>query len=290
MSDLNQEQSQQDPGQAPEAQEPEALSQEQAPSDPASPEPEAPGAEAKAKDGENVEDGDEDSEESEAEDAPSKVNRNGSSRHRRRAERQERIIEAQGRQIQQLTEFVTRFGGQPPAPVAPPKEKTPQDQAEEFFDSIVERKLTEREAKNKQLEEQAKIQAKQVEFQKRVAESRAAYDDFDDVVYSAKDTPVSPAIHQALLTSEKPGEIMYQLAKNPAELARISALAPLDAAREVWKLEAKAAGSTPQKPNQGQAARPPAPPSRVAGSASSTRRLEDLPISEYKRRMRSGGR
>jgi hypothetical protein len=32
---------------------------------------------------------------------------------------------------------------------------------------------------------------------------------------------------------------MYQLAKSPAELARLSALPPLDAAREIGRLEAK---------------------------------------------------
>jgi hypothetical protein len=62
---------------------------------------------------------------------------------------------------------------------------------------------------------------------------------------SARTSPYVSPLGQALLTSEHGPAIMYQLAKSPAELARISALPPLDAAREIGRLEAKLASVYP---------------------------------------------
>lgn len=61
------------------------------------------------------------------------------------------------------------------------------------------------------------------------------YDDFDDVV-RGNDVPFTPAIRDALLFVDNPGEVAYKLGKNRAELDRISQLHPLDQAREVNKL------------------------------------------------------
>jgi hypothetical protein len=183
----------------------------------------------------------------------------------------------------QLEQALALAGHKPPAQGAPgAKEKTPSEQAADYIDSLVSQKLAEAQAREQAARQNA-------EFQKRLGEARAAHPDFDDVLEDVAHIPVSPAINEAILTAENPGEIMYQLGRNSAELARISALPPLLQAREIGKLEAKlASGAAPQKPKT--AARPPAPPSKVGGSASSTRSLEDLPISDYKRAYRSGRR
>jgi hypothetical protein len=196
----------------------------------------------------------------------------------------QRKIEKLERQNQILLEQLQRLGQQPPAAQStqPAKEKTAEEKAAEYLDSLVEQRLAAREA-------QRQAQERQAAFERRTAAVRTAYPDFDEVVAEVAHVQVSNALGQALLTSDKGPEIMYQLAKNPAELARLSALPPLDAAREVGRLEAKAAsGAAPQKPKA--ASRPPAPPSKVGGSATSTRSLDDLPISEYKRAYRSGRR
>jgi hypothetical protein len=194
----------------------------------------------------------------------------------RKIERLEKMNE------QLLAQLTSQRGGPPPPSGQPQKEKSPEEKAAEYIDSLVEKRLAAR-------EEQQKAQTRVADFQRRTAEVRAKNPDFDDVVMSV-DVPVSPALEQALLTSEAGPAIMYQLAKSPAELARICALPPLDAAREIGRLEAKLASGTaaPVKPKP--AIRPPAPPTSVSGSTPSARSLEELSISDYKRAYRSGRR
>lgn len=93
-----------------------------------------------------------------------------------------------------------------------------------------------------QEEQQRQAASSQAHVQKRYSElerdlDRAAdkYDDFDDVVRGDQ-VPFTPAIRDALLFVDNPGEVAYKLGKNVSELARISKLHPLDQAREVNKL------------------------------------------------------
>ena len=204
-------------------------------------------------------------------------------KHRRAGGWQRKIERLERERAMLLDQLAAQRGGQPPQGQAPAKEKTPEEQAAEYIDNLVAQRLAQAEAQRRQ-------QEMVTQFQQRTQEVRAKYSDFDEVVESASDVPVPPAVQQALLTRKAGPEIMYTLAKNPAELARIAALPPFDAAIEVGRLEASLASSTaaPVKPRS--ATRPPAPPTNVGGGTSSTRSLEDLPLAEYKRRMRSGGR
>lgn len=168
----------------------------------------------------------------------------------------------------------------PPAPAKPDKDKTPEEKAQEWIDRRVEEGIARR-------EQERQAQAVQAEFQRRTAEVRARHPDFEEVIAAASDIPVSDALRESLLRSEHGPDIMYQLASNTAELVRIARLPPLDAAREVGRLEAKLASSTAGPPKPKPAFRPPAPPTHVNGNSASTRSLEDLPLAEYKRAMRS---
>lgn len=194
----------------------------------------------------------------------------------RRIERLERVVQQKDELIQRLA---TQGTTQTPQPA---KDKTPTEKAEEWIDRRVEERLAAREQ-----ERQTKTAVEQ--FQRRTAAVRAKHDDFDEVV-SRLDIPLDSVAGQALLTSEFSGDILYRLGTDPDELARISALPPAAQAREIGRLEAQLASSTagPVKPKP--AFRPPAPPTSVNGSASSTRSLEDMPLAEYKRAMRSGRR
>lgn len=218
--------------------------------------------------------------EPEAEDADAPAGETKEGKHKRLGGWQ-RKLERLERQNAQLLEALTaqRSG---PATTEAPKEKSAEDKAAEYVDSLVEKRLAARDAQQRQ-------QATQAEFHRRTEEVRAANPDFDDVMMSAE-VPVSPALGQALLTSEHGPAIMYRLAKNPAELARLSALPPLDAAREVGRLEAQVASGTsaPLKPRP--AARPPPPPSPVAKGSPTSRDIESLSISDYKRAFRAKAR
>jgi hypothetical protein len=210
--------------------------------------------------------------EAKAETSPPKPKaRNG---FQRKIERLERINE---QLVQRLTQ------GSPDATAAKPnRERTSEEKAADALDLMIQQRLDAREAEQR---EKTVVS----EFQRRTAEARAAYEDFEDVVTSA-DIPIQSALGQALLTSEHGPAIMYQLAKNRVELERLSALPPLDAAREIGRLEAKLASVTAPAKTNGTAKRPAAPPTSVRGTTSTTRSLETLSMSDYKRAMRTGRR
>jgi hypothetical protein len=197
---------------------------------------------------------------------------------------QRRIAKLERQNEQLLAQLTAQLPAQRPTQPAakPDAEKSPDEKAAEFVRALARQ---EREEFEQQRQEQAKV----AEFHRRTAEVRAAHSDFDDVLLAA-DMPISPGLRQALLTSEYGPAIMYALAKNPGELSRLCDLPPLEAAREVGRLEARQTSSTASPKTTKPALRPPAPPTSVNGSASSTRSLDDLPLSEYKRAYRSGRR
>lgn len=200
-------------------------------------------------------------------------------KHRRQGGWQ-RKIERLEREREILLQQLQAQGQQPPATQG--KEKTTEERAAEVIDALVDQRIAAREAQNQQ-------RAAQAAFQQRTQAVRASHPDFDEVVMGVEHIRVPPALQQALLTSENGPEIMYQLASNPDELARIASLPPIDAAREIGRLEARASATAAPRTQPRAATRPPAPPTNVNGSAPSTRSLESLPMAEYKRAFRSKG-
>ncbi len=190
----------------------------------------------------------------------------------------QRKIEQLERQNQLLVEQLSR---NQPAPTAPAgKEKSPEEKASDYIEGIVEQRLSRR-------EQERQAQTAVAEFQKRTAAVRATRPDFDEVLESIAHIPVPLALNQALLTSESGPEIMYQLASNPAELARVSALPPLDAAREIGRLEAKLASVTPPaRKTNGVVPRPSAAPAPItpvtARGTSNVKPVEQMSYEEYR--------
>lgn len=62
------------------------------------------------------------------------------------------------------------------------------------------------------------------------------YDDWDDVVMN-EDLVISPELTQVILDTENPEDVMYHLASDPEESARISDLDTISIAREIGKIE-----------------------------------------------------
>lgn len=210
---------------------------------------------------------------------PADAGKRGKSNRRSGWERSRLRIEQLQRANEQLTQQLIAQGGRP-APGQPPPAQTPAQKAEEYVRALARQEW-------EQLDQQRKTQADQSEFAKRAGEVRGKHDDFDEVVASVSHIPVPEYLNRAILTSEQGPEIMYQLASNPAELARLSALPPLDAAREVGRLEAKLAAKAPPART---AKRPTAPPSSVNGAAKSTRDILDQDVRAYKKAYRAGRR
>ena len=119
-----------------------------------------------------------------------------------------------------------------------------------------------------QAEAQSAIEKLQSAFTKSQDAARTTHPDYDDVIQSVPvpDGPGVMAAREAMLEDEAGGEILYYLASHPEELARIAALQPHSAVREIGRLSAmfpppsSAAGNP--KPKVSSAPRPPAPLSR----------------------------
>lgn len=198
----------------------------------------------------------------------------------RRAERAERRAEQAERERALLLEQLS--AGKPAQ--TPGKEPTPDERAAEYISSLVQQGIAAEKERERQAATQAEFQRKQREFQARTP-------DFEDVIAASSHIPVPDSHLGVILTSPDAPAIMYQLARNPDELARISRLPLAQAAREIGRLEEKLASSTAAPKTQPikSAKRPPAPPTSVGGSPASARNRDDLPIGEYKKAFRSKG-
>lgn len=117
-------------------------------------------------------------------------------------------------------------------------------------------------------------------FAERVAKARTQHADFDSVALNPR-LPISPAMAETIARAEAGPEIAYQLGRNPELAARIAELDPLDAARELGRLQAQF-----DPPRRNVTAAPP--PLQALGGNEAPRRLPgDMSYEEY-RRWRSG--
>lgn len=81
----------------------------------------------------------------------------------------------------------------------------------------------------------------------REEEARNKYDDFEQVVYNPK-LVITNEMAETIKASEIGPDLAYWLGSNPKEAARISAMSPLQQAREIGKLEAKLGSNPVTKP------------------------------------------
>jgi hypothetical protein len=81
----------------------------------------------------------------------------------------------------------------------------------------------------------------------REEEARSKYDDFDQVVQNPK-LRITNEMAETIKASDNGPDLAYWLGSNPKEAARISAMPPLQQAREIGKLEAKLGSNPITKP------------------------------------------
>lgn len=135
-------------------------------------------------------------------------------------------------------------------------------------------------------EQAALIQQKYQALNDNLDKGSDKYEDFDDVV-RAQDAPFTPAIRDAALFIDNAPDVLYKLGKNKEELKRISALHPLDQAREVVKLShALLAGS--ERPQNGKNASQPIGQIKSNPVSNHNAITERTPPSEIRRRMKAG--
>ena len=141
----------------------------------------------------------------------------------------------------------------------------------------------------KESERQEKLRteadSKKTAFHSKVQEFQKAHDDFEDVIADVDDIQMSPAISQAILEADNGPELMYELAKNKEEYARMCALSPFDAIRALGRFEARLTKPSEEKQIQKQKTTKAPPPARPisASSANGKKSPEDMTQAEYER-------
>ena len=98
--------------------------------------------------------------------------------------------------------------------------------------------------------------AAQETYNQRVSETVARIPDFVEVVGKSQ-VPMSPALAEALMESDRGPELVYHLAKNPAEAERLNSMSVRQMDREIGRLETALTSK----------AAPPAPPAARTTSA-----------------------
>ncbi len=129
---------------------------------------------------------------------------------------------------------------------AAPKKPTP-DKFEDYgayVEALTDWKTEE--VVSKRMSERAQAQqqeARTTTWNERQAEARTAMPDYDEVVGSSE-TPLSSHVAETILESEYGPALAYHLARNPEVLTRLNGMSPLQAAREVGRIEASLSSPT----------------------------------------------
>lgn len=126
------------------------------------------------------------------------------------------------------------------------------DSHDDFVEALTDWKLEqrERERETKQRETQLKTEHQQQvdSHTARLKTFAKNHKDFEDVLSDVDDIPMSVTVQQVILSSDNGPELMYELAKNPDEYARICKLPAIAAARELGKFEARLSREADEKP------------------------------------------
>lgn len=123
-----------------------------------------------------------------------------------------------------------------------PKEENFETHAD-YVEALTDWKIEQREAKKLEDQKVAELKAaaatRQKTFVSKIEEFATKHEDFHEVIKAADDVQMSDALGFVISESPLAAEILYDLAKNKEEYARIAALSYNSAVKEIGKLEAK---------------------------------------------------
>jgi hypothetical protein len=179
----------------------------------------------------------------------------------------------------------------PPAAGGTPRpDLTDYKTLEDYTEALTEWKLDQREERRRADEAQRAAEAirksEQDGWTAKEAAAQKAHPDYQDLIESTP-IPQGPGVlaaRQALLEEEHGAEVLYWLAKNPAELKRIAALSPAGAILAIGKLSAAYGSPAPEnpKPKVSSAPRPPSPISHGTVKTAPDVNDEDFARRDYK--------
>lgn len=162
------------------------------------------------------------------------------------------------------------------------------DTHEEYLEALTDWKVDQRDranqAKATEQSQKSAFDEKVQSYQAKVKEFAKTHDDFDDVLESVGDIPMSIAVQQSLLESEIGPEIAYELAKNPGEYERICSLGLVPAARELGKIEAKLLAEKSKPPVESKTTKAPKPvaPVSTKNAGSIQKSPDEMDFEEFK--------
>lgn len=120
-------------------------------------------------------------------------------------------------------------------------------------------------------------------FTEAAAEARTKYTDFDAVVMD-RSVPISAGLAEMIAFSDSPAELAYAVAKDRALAGRLSSMHPVEAARELGRMEARLSAPKPRVESNA-----PEPISPVRGKASAARDPLKMNANEYAEWREKGG-
>ena len=153
-----------------------------------------------------------------------------------------------------------------------------EDDLDKWYDERNEARVSEILTKRQQ-EQSIAAQNQKIEtsWNQRTEKAREAHEDFDDVALDpdgpGKHISRGSVVDQWILESEHGAEILYHFGKNLPDLLRYGKLSPVQAARELTKLEAQLTGEPAKKtptPEIIRTTRAPKPASEVGGRGTVT--------------------
>jgi hypothetical protein len=150
------------------------------------------------------------------------------------------------------------------------------DFATKQAEQVVERRLSEREARDAEQRRMSTFQERQQAFAKAVP-------DFEDRVMRDPTLPITPAMRDVIVDSEAGPEIAYWLATNREQAEKIASLPPHLAALEMGRVEGRlqAQKEAARKPIPRVTQAPPPPPTVEEGPTEVEKSPDDMSMSEW---------
>lgn len=148
--------------------------------------------------------------------------------------------------------IATQGQAQPSAPAAPQKPTPDQyDDYGKYVEDLTDWKADQAVAKRMAQDSDRKVVDTRAQtFAERQVAARAVMPDYDAVV-GGSETPITQHVGEAIMESDRGPELAYHFAKNPEVLQNLNGMSPVQAAREIGRLEAtlptKSAPAVPSK-------------------------------------------
>lgn len=159
----------------------------------------------------------------------------------------------------------------------------------DYYEAVAEWKFEQKEKAKEQASLVARAKTEQEKtvttFQSKVKEFQKTATDLHEVLENVDHIVLGPALQDIFLTSDNGPELMYDLAKDPAEYERINKMSPLAAAREMGKREAKMSSAvSSQEVTETKTTKAPPPVKPITGKSASvsTKDPGDMTYQEYK--------